>query len=358
MNRQEPIDSVDQFARDAAAQLSDAHGRMLSRDEIADNCAVHGMLALLQPGEAERIESRVDRAIAAIRRDNDVRRQFWRRRIAWVGSTVGIAAAIAFAVLYVPAGSDSSAYAALESIRGSARQGGRTYSVRLDMLDSLDRDVPPSGAPRGGPAARIQNKPPFRGGELTLGEAGRWVFSVTMPGDAGRTRALCGFDGVTYWAIGMDSSVRTANSIAELRVPFFLSTLGGEAQSAADDDLELLTLDSILSKLSRGYSLSFDQSAMRQENGRRRVTIVNAARIEPGDGKHAVRGPSAVRIVADAKSFEVVRANWEWTESLGLKPSVEPSRKPLKKRVFIELIDAPHREAGWFEARAHSSSSR
>lgn len=249
----EPFD-FDPFARDDS-EISNSTDRASDQCDSADGMTVHGLLATLLPGEEARVQERVDRAMSSIRLENK-RFQFnLRRRIAWIGGSVGIAAAIALAVLYVPSSSDSKAYAALESIRSSARQGGRTYSVRMEMEPAaIDRATIEERLP--GP---LRPQMQTRTGELVLGSGGRWTLSIfgMVPPRAilealdgrdrsdrrdvpdrrsPRTKGVFGFDGTTYWAIEPTGTIRTAASLRELRTPMISIIESGWAQS--DDDIE------------------------------------------------------------------------------------------------------------------------
>ncbi len=332
----------DRFGQSDAARPSVGGDCELTPTEIADAMAVHGLLALRQPQEAARIEARIERAIATIRKMRNDSQHRWRTRLAWVGGSVGIAAAIGFALLYVPAGADSSAYAALESIRGSAIQGGRTYSVRFEM----------EGGPGGpGPASsqREPDRKPFGAAELSLGREGRWTIVVNSPNPP-RSRGAFGFDGSRYWAVGPDGSTRTAATTKELRVPPFISILGS-GSADGEEDLDLLTLNSMLTKLDKGYKVSFDPEGDRLDRKGRAVTVVTAER----KGTRDPRTPQMVRIVADSSTFEVVKANWQWTElpppASGQNP---PPSRPRLKRIFLELTDAPPHGDEWFNPAHHA----
>lgn len=339
-------DDIDPFARD------DSPATESNSDQDADGMAIHGILSLLQPGESDRIQARIDRAIATIRESTNSSRLIWRERLAWVGGSVGIAAAIALAVLYVPAGSDSSAFAALESIRGSARQGGRNYSVRFEM-DGMGAPKPDGIRPS--LPARDHAKPSMRKVELALGSGGRWTLSMSGA-PAGnqpdhkpvRQKLVFGFDGTSYWAVGPDGATRDSASLKDLKVPPFMAAIEGGDQEG-DEDLDLLTLDSILTRLDRDYTVSFDRDSVRAKQDGRSVTIVTAQRT----GKRESRGPQTVRIVADSKTFEVLRANWEWAESASAAPDRPAPSKPRMKRIFLELASTPAHGNEWFGAAAH-----
>ncbi len=379
----EPFD-FDPYARDDSA-ISNPTGGASDQCDCADGMTVHGLLATLLPGEEARVQERVDRAISSIRLENKRFRLDFRKRIAWIGGSVGIAAAIALAVLFVPTSSDSKAYAALESIRSSARQGGRTYSVRMEFEPAainsatIDERLPS--------AQRPQRQ--TRTGELVLGSGGRWTLSIfgMMPSQttmealdrrdgsgrrdlptrrSPRTKGVFGFDGTTYWAIEPTGTIRTAASLRELRTPMILMIESGWAQS--DDEIEPLTLESMLDRLDRGYVITFEPSAINDATNSQPVTIVTAQR---DSSFPKMRGPKSVKIVADAQNFNVLKAEWEWTEiampftnSLAVEargagvgeigPVVQGKRPlpgkpastgmagiPTKKRIFLDLTDNP-----------------
>lgn len=335
----------DRFGQDDPARPSTGVAGDLTATEVADGMAVHGLLAIRQPNESARIEARVERAIATIRRMNNARRHEWRKRLAWVGGSAGIAAAILIALFAVPEGSDSSAYAALESIRGSARQGGRSYRVRFEM------DAP--GGPQPALSQREDDRntrKPMSTAELSLGSEGRWTI-VIAPSNMPRARGAFGFDGQRYWAVGFDGLIRTAATTKELRVPHFVAVLDN-GSADGEEDLDLLTLDSMLAKLDKGYKVSFDPEGDRLDRQGRAVTVVTAERNGPRD----VRAPQMVRIVADSSTFEVLKANWQWTE---LPPQASGQggspAKPRIKRIFLELTDAPPHGDEWFRPDLHAA---
>ncbi len=357
----------------------------------ADGMAVHGLLALLLPGEAKRVQQRVDRAIGAIRGSEKRLKQrafstTVRRRLAWVGGSIGIAAAIALAVLYVPSSSDSQAFAALESIRSSARQGGRTYSVRIELEPPVTSEGVPSDRPR--PMKLV------RTGELVMGTGGRWTFTISgMPGmkppsqtkqrdevasrSPLRSKCVFGFDGKVYWAVEPSGEIKTAASLRELRPPMIFGALD---QSAGDSDAEPepLTLESMLDKLDRGYEIKFEQAAAADTTSQRPVTVVSAQRLSDGRKKLAAFAPERVRIVADAQTFEVLTAEWEWSpvceqfapadrakhapDGQGPKTYGPPAiALQSKKHIFLALSEVNRSGAGsakpvsdgWFEAKTH-----
>ncbi len=300
-------------------------------ESLGDESAVHGLLSLLLPGEAEAIDRRVNRAMSSIRKSEGRLRIRPRRLVVWIGGSVGIAAAIALAILFVPTGSDSRAYAAFESIRAHARDGTRLYQLRIDSGD---------------PTQPTQPTQPTRHGDLVVGTGGRWTlgFRPPLPRDAPlpplarnqQVRAMLGFDGTSYWMIRPDGEVRTAATVKELKGPRFLEELDPPASgtNGDPDDLEPLMLDTMLEKLDRGYITTFDAPSAEEASHGRPVTVVSLASRQPQQRLH---GPRFVRIVADASSHEIIRATSEWIE----RPAIAPAgpRRPLIRRVDVSLVE-------------------
>ncbi|MEI6879521.1 MAG: hypothetical protein WCL33_10840, partial [Planctomycetota bacterium] len=313
----EPFD-FDPFARDDSA-ISNPTDLASDQSDSADGMTVHGLLATLLPGEDARVQERVGRAIATIRRENKRFQLNFRRRLAWIGGSVSIAAALALAVLYVPSSSNSNAFAALQSIRSSSTQSERTYSVRMEIEPAAFE--PATKQDRAQPAQRPQMQ--TRTGELVLGTGGRWTLSIfgMMPPRAildalekrnaadpqdgadrrsPRMKGVFGFDGTTYWAIDPTGTIRTAASLRELRTPMISMIESGWAQS--DDEIEPLTLESMLNRLDRGYVITFEPSATNIAADGRPVTIVTAQR---DSSFPKMRGPKNVKIIADAQNYDV-----------------------------------------------------
>ena len=378
----EPFD-FDPFARDDSA-ISNPTDLACDQSDSADGMTVHGLLATLLPGEEARVQERVGRAIATIRQENKRFQLNFRRRLAWIGGSVSIAAALALAVLYVPSSSNSNAFAALQSIRSSSKQSERTYSVRMEIepaaFDSATKQDRAQSAQR----PQMQT----RTGELVLGTGGRWTLSIfgMMPPRAildalekrnaadpqdgadrrsPRMKGVFGFDGTTYWAIDPTGTIRTAASLRELRTPMISMIESGWAQS--DDEIEPLTLESMLDRLDRGYVITFEPSATNIAADGRPVTIVTAQR---DSSFPKMRGPKNVKIIADAQNYDVLKAEWEWAEIAkpfanssggpalkeGGVSGEAPSKRqlpgkpigkapmtgmPVTKRIFLDLIDNP-----------------
>lgn len=325
-------------------------------DHHADAMAVHGMLALLLPGEAQRIQERVDRAISEISAQNRGSRLRFARRVAWIGSSIGIAAVIVLAILFVPDSSDSRAFAALESMRSSAREGGRVYSIRIDgvapsEIRAATKDAPGKERPlqpeRGDRPVRQ-----VRTGDLVVGPSGMWVILMNpQPATRGsqadaetrKPRGVCafGFDGSSYWVVEPSGATRRGSSLKELRVPLAFAALG-DGLDSADEDPEVLTLGPMLDRLERGYTIKFDALTKDDQARDRPITAITARR----KGAPTLMGfPAAVRVVADAQTFEVLKARWVWEwenpanadSSEGARPQrlpvriIEFTRKPIAR---------------------------
>ncbi|MSR29134.1 MAG: hypothetical protein EXS03_06120 [Phycisphaerales bacterium] len=340
--------------RDPFARESDGAPDHVAPDHVAaDSAVVHGLLALLLPGEAARVQRRVDRAIDTIRRENGRFRLRVRQRVAWIGGSVGIAAAIVLAVFFVPSDSDSRAYAALESIRATAREGVRTYRITMELENSPSKGV-------------------SRAGELVLGPGGRWMLAFQPPspppnesGDESkprtpRLRVNFGFNGTVYWLIDPHGEVRTAKSMRELNLPMFLGTLesGGVIDQGESVELEPLTLESMLAKLDRGYTTSFEPSPMESQPGDRPTMTVSFTR-KGTAGR--TPGPRHAMVVADAQTYEVLRAHLEWIDA-GSQSGARMG--PFAKRINLELLEGASRRpssqlqqtSDWFEPEFHAKN--
>jgi hypothetical protein len=428
----------DRFATDLeAADAASAPAR------AADSLVVHGMLSMIAPDEPARLEARIERAIAAVHaesahlspiarighsaRGNGLAQagaaswhHAWRRRIALAGGGIGIAAVLGFAVLFTPSGqsqSGSQAYAALDSIRAAtARTDDRTFRVRLEHVEPRgpmaargalrdgtrqQRDgtreprdgarEPRDGArePRDGARERV------REGELVLGSGGRYTLtwnspaSDRIPGRGGPI--VSGFSGDEYWVVLPDGTVRTSANPAEIRLPPLIGT--EPSRPGDDEDVEHLTLDSMLARLERGYDITFaDRAPAAAEGGAPLVEVTatrragagrrdrdrsmtppfpGAGRGRPGGpgGPRGERngpggdrpgpggdrpgpggdrpGPDTVQVLADASTFDVERLEARWTTG--------PARTLVIERVS-EPGNPVTRPAEWFTPAAHARS--
>lgn len=371
-----------------------------------DSLVVHGMLSMISTDEPRRLEARIQRAIDAVRAETEAspvlarvgpgsvglgRAAQWRRRIALAGGGIGVAAVLGFAVLFAPSTtslSGNEAYATLDSIRAAAgRAEGRTYRVRIERN--------PDHVP-GPEQARLNETSHGRGagrdaareGELVLGPDRRYVLSWKVAGKA--ATVLTGFDGETYWVILPDGSSRSADSPMALRMPpLFAAT---DPAQAGDEQDEPLTLDAILSRLERGYEVTFaDGVGLGAQQGSASPVIeVVATRRAPlgrGDrGSRPERGdrmgrpperagrdadrppersrrdadrqmdrpergsdrppqgppPQTVRVIADASSFDVERLESTWTAG------------PVRSMTLERLTSSggAARDPSWFTLRA------
>ncbi|MBU3727778.1 MAG: hypothetical protein FGM37_00790 [Phycisphaerales bacterium] len=406
----------------------------------ADSLVVHGMLSMIAPDEPARLEARIGRAIAAVHaesaRTSPIARighsaaglgashalrshhASWRRRIALAGGGIGIAAVLGFAVLFTPSGqsqSGSQAYAALDSIRAAAANAdGRTYRVRIERGPAADAPRDPrrgemrepghpwrdAGRDPAEPRRDRMREPgrdalrdAMREGELVLGPGRRYVLAWRIPGKPAGLRM--GFDGDTYWAILPDGTIRTADSPVALRIPPLFMAADPAPQD--DGEGEQLTLDAILTRLERGYDVTFANGiagspvahseapagarsavpATTPPTGSTLVSIADGAAPtievlatrrggprgrgprpdappegapprrgprpdlpEPTHHRPPPPGPDSVRIVADATTFDVQLLRAEW--------SAGPMRSMTIERVAS--ADATPLDAAWFSA--------
>jgi len=400
MSQIDPPSAPDQrFATDL--DIADA---MTTPARSADSLVVHGMLSMIAPDEPARLEARIERAIAAVHAESArvspiarigpsahglgaahalrSQRSAWRRRIALAGGGIGIAAVLGFAVLFMPSGqsqSGSQAYAALDSIRAAtARTEDRTFRVRLEHAGPRDPDSP-RGASRDGVRERV------REGELVLGAGGRYTLTWFVPTpDRGPSRVapmISGFSGDEYWVLLPDGTVRASASPADIKLPLLIGT--EPARPGEDEDVEHLTLDSMLARLERGYEITFaDRAPAAAEGGAPLIEVTATRRAGagrrdrdrampppaagpmrgrpmgpggrggPGSNRHDPGpggerpgpSPDTVRVLADASSFDIERLEARWTTG-------------LSRTLVIERISEPGtpvtRPAEWFTPAAH-----
>jgi hypothetical protein len=407
MSQHDPATNPDpRFATDL--DVADAAS---SPARSGDSLVVHGMLSMIAPDEPSRLESRIGRAIAAVRAEAAQhaplaaigprsagltagvasargRHSPWQRRFALAGGGLGIAAVLGFAVLFAPSGqstSGSQAYAALDSIRAAtARTEDRTFRVRIEHTGQREmgqREMgrpggPPRDGPRDGARARDGMRDGTRDGELVLGSGGR--YTLTWRGGGRGATVTTGFSGSEYWAVLPDGTVRTAEHPSKLRLPPLFGT--EPARPGEDDDAEQLTLDSMLARLERGYEISFADRAPAVGQGGAPMIEVTATRragagrrdrdrMPPpqgprpgserpgpsGGGLGGGGGPGGpgtpadtIMVLADASTFDVERLEARWTSG-------------MQRTLVIERIPTPDapasRPAEWFTPAAHTRTS-
>lgn len=358
----------------------------------ADARVVHGLLRMLDEGESARVVARVDRATAAVRAQEGglrlvgTRAHRFRERLAWIGGSAGMAAAIVLALLFFPSSTEATAVAALNSMRSTARAGGRCYEILIQP------HRPPSAGPERGRAdgpERGRGDRPDRAraegfrriGELQLGAEGRWTLTMSKlrresadrPPTGDRPvleRIVMGFDGTQYWLVGPRGSIRRSDSQITFGKGFpgavevgildgpELDTEGEQiAMSGSGESLGYMTLSSVLDSLQRGYQVSFDSRTDADTSLGRPITVVQARRLDSRGGE----GPQSVRLVADSTTLEVisVRLTWAIRPSDGAPASAQPAGGMLPPRaVLIRQLPIGACESigpKWFLPEFHSS---
>ncbi len=335
-------------------------------NRAADSIVVHAMLSLLAPGDAERTQQRVKAAMATIRAQARERERWqlgrWVRRASAAAVLAAASLAIAIMVFQVE---ETSASDTLSRLMDKASGlSNRTYSVAIRhngpeygnearallVLGDNDRFV-------------FSFSDPMPGGPGNRGQRGQ-PGSSNQPGPPNRLLSNVGFDGLEYWAeLPGQRCIRSADP-GPLRL--LLSSLSdGDGDGAA-----VLTLESAMDRLGRGYDLSLtrltdprtgmslvnvvatrrpnatDQSGVRRprDGGGGDSQGGRDARAKPEDhrgpgsmrngGQHRrgmdfmdAEAPAVVRIVADASTFEVVSLTSDWLAPNGeLRRQVELNR--------------------------------
>lgn len=358
----------------------------------ADARVVHGLLRMLDEGESARVVARVDRATAAVRAQEGGLRlvgthaHTLRGRLAWIGGSAGMAAAIVFALLFFPSSTEATAVAALNSMRSTARAGGRCYEILIQP-----NRPPMAGPERGhadGPERGREDRPDRaraegfrRVGELQLGAEGRWTLTMSKPRREPTDRApggarpalervVMGFDGTQYWLVGPRGSIRRSDSQVALGKGFPGAVVTGildgpepeteseqSAEPSSDAPLGYMTISSVLDSLQRGYKVSFDSRADADMALGRPITVVQARRMDSQGGI----GPQSVRLVADSTTLEVisVRLTWGTHPPLAGPASARPTSEMLPpKAVLIRQLPLGACEPvgpQWFLPEFHSS---
>jgi len=376
----------------------------------ADARVVHGLLRLLDERETARVAARVDRATAAIRAGErglrlvGTRPHTFRERLAWIGGSAGMAAAITLALLFFPSSTEATAVAALNSMRSAARAGGRCYEIliqphrppmvgadrgRSQGADRLRTEGADRWRPEGGDGMRAERPDRARAeglrrvGELQLGPEGCWTLTILKPrrdppdrppsGDRPiLERVVMGFDGHEYWLVGPSGAVRHSDSQRTLGPAFPGLIEAGlldppnaqtddrdSAIAASPETLEYLTLTSVLDSLDRGYTVSFDAKSDVENLYGRPITVVQARRVDPRSGP----APLSVRLVADAATLEVLSVRLTWDSEPQKSPTSDgrSPRGPQQPRTAVirqmPKIACQEYDLSWFTADFHAKNA-
>ena len=176
-----------------------------------------------------------------------------------------------------------------------------------------------------------------------------------------------GFDGSEYWQVDLDGVVTRSADPLRMRDPMPL--MGGPAneQGSDDEDEELLTLQPLLERLEHGFDLAVVAGAQSQTaEGEPLVVIEATLRSDPvaatrpsmpphephdRDGPSVRKGrrgmrapplPSRVRLVADARTNELVSVIADW-----------PDGSRFLRRIVVERVSPRAADDDWFGADRH-----
>jgi hypothetical protein len=176
-----------------------------------------------------------------------------------------------------------------------------------------------------------------------------------------------GFDGNEHWQVDLDGVVTRSADPLRMRDPMPL--MGGPAndQDGENDDEELLTLQPLLDRLESGFDLTVVTGTQaRTAEGEPLVVIEATLRPEvaaaarpkmPQDepkeregpsirkGRRGMRAPplpTRVRLVADARTNELVSVIADW-----------PDGSRFLRRIVVERVATRATDDGWFGADRH-----
>ncbi len=373
-----------------------------TRDSGPDERLVHGLLASLAADHAAQQDRRVRAAIARIDPREGVLARLGRFGVARFAAAGALAATLTIAVVLSIGPATNSAYATLQSISNRLATGNRSYrqtivlanrdgteSLREAMVDvgtgrrfvfAIDLDALPLG-PRV-PGERGSH--PMAGGRGRRGpersdrpandhDRARPEGSPRAPdgpgfGDRhGAPPIAWGFDGNEHWQVDLDGVVTRSADPLRMRDPMPL--MGGPAndQDGENDDAELLTLQPLLDRLGSGFDLAVVAGAQaRTADGDPLVVIEATLRpdtsasarhaMQPNEpkgsegpsirkgrrGMHPPPLPARVRLVADARTNELVSVIADW-----------PDGSRFLRRIVVERVATRASDDGWFSAERH-----
>ncbi|MBM4115163.1 MAG: hypothetical protein FJ252_04735 [Phycisphaerae bacterium] len=364
---------------------------------------VHGLLGALAADHAAQQDRRVRAAIACIDRRDGALARVGRFGVARFAAAGALAAMLSIAVVLSIGPATNSAHATLQSISNRLATGNRSYrqtivvgnrdgteSLREAMVDvgtgrrfvfAIDIDALPIGPRMSGahgrplmPGVRDRRAPDHddRPGKVDPGQA-RPDGLRRMPdgsgfGDRhGAPPIAWGFDGDEYWQVDLDGVVTRSSDPLRMRDPMLLLAGPASDQDGEGNDDELLTLQPLLDRLETGFDLAVVTGAQsRTAEGEPLVVIeatvrpehVAAARpmINPNEsngrdgpsirkgrrGIHPPPLPARVRLVADARTSELVSAVAEW-----------PDGSRFLRRIVLERVAPRATDEGWFSAERH-----
>lgn len=180
-----------------------------------------------------------------------------------------------------------------------------------------------------------------------------------------------GFDGSEYWQVDLDGVVTRSADPLRMRDPMPL--MGGPAneQDSDNEDEELLTLQPLLERLENGFDLAVVAGAQSQTAEGEPLVVIEATLRsdpvaatrpstpphEPHDrdspsvrkGRRGMRAPplpSRVRLVADARTNELVSVIADW-----------PDASRFLRRIVVERVAPRATDDGWFGADRHAPAA-
>ena len=373
-----------------------------TRDSGPDERLVHGLLASLAADHAAQQDRRVRAAIARIDPREGVLARLGRFGVARFAAAGALAATLTIAVVLSIGPATNSAYATLQSISNRLATGNRSYrqtivlanrdgteSLREAMVDvgtgrrfvfAIDLDALPLG-PRM-PGERGSH--PMAGGRGRRGpersdrpandhDRARPEGSPRAPdgpgfGDRhGAPPIAWGFDGNEHWQVDLDGVVTRSADPLRMRDPMPLMGGPPSDQDSENDDEELLTLQPLLDRLESGFDLTVVTGTQaRTAEGEPLVVIEATLRPEvaaaarpkmPQDepkeregpsirkGRRGMRAPplpTRVRLVADARTNELVSVVADW-----------PEGSRFLRRIVVERVAPRAFDDTWFSPDRH-----
>lgn len=260
------------------------------------------------------------------------------------------------------------------------------FAIDLDALPMGPR-MPGSAGARMTPGAMQpgvhgeHGPPPLPGGRGRRGPEhgdrprpdGPMPRSQDGPGSGNRHGAppiAWGFDGNEHWQVDLDGVVTRSADPLRMRDPMPLMGGPSNDQDSENDDEELLTLQPLLDRLGSGFDLAVVAGAQaRTADGEPLVVIEATLRpdksasaqpaMQPNEPKgsegpsirkgrramHPPPLPARVRLVADARTNELVSVIADW-----------PDGSRFLRRIVVERVAPRASDDGWFSAERHLPS--
>ena len=290
---------------------------------IGDLLALHGVLSLLGPAEADRIEHRIQSALdrvgalespAVIGRVGMDSRSSSSSRAAVTAAVIGLAALLLVAI-FVPPIFSNNAWATLDAIESRFDSGrDRQYEIIVRKADGRSH----------------------RRMELSIGGPGKHVLQVHGDSRNEHRRHGCsGFDGERYWHLSTEGSVVYDDKPARM-IPML-----GISSSLSHDQLMLRP---ILRRLRRGYDIEF----VAQPEGESNIIRIRA--ILRDDIDEASRAPSQVVLTADKETKEILDMDVSWGNG--------DDQGTMTREINFKLKSDQAHPDDWFRPDTHKQDRR